>query len=290
MITTMTLIKTSTKICIKKAIALSTICIASVASSTIFIPSAFAQYGLGLPRANVGGATRSAGASVESLLPITLLVPGDGAKTLASRPTFYWYMAPPTAAPTDSTTVPQIDSKGDFKVRFYLRDGNKVYSKSVFEAEGKSQESGLYKFTLPENAPELTKGQVQRWQIRWQTNDGGTASNTIALIRRDDDPEVLKAIADAKNDLEKARIYAKSAYWYDAIDAYTCWLSKNPKDDVARAERLNLLKVGLPKNIGFFHKDENKPEEFVPARFANFLEKLDKSKSTISIHLKPKKK
>jgi hypothetical protein len=290
----MTSTKTQIKNSIKNAITLSTICIATVASSTIFVPSAFAQYGLGLPKsAGSGGATRS----VDSLPHVTILVPGDGARTLASRPTFYWYIAPQdiaTTPSTPSTTVPTADEgKSPFKVTFFLRDGNERASKSIFKAEGKAQGAGLYKFTLPENAPELKNGKVQRWQVRWEGNNGAVQIDVNALIRRDDDPLVAKEIASAKNDLEKARIYAKKAYWYDAIDAYTSWISKNPKDNVAIAERSNLLKVGLPNNPAFINvqKGENgrETEEFVPARFANFLTTLDKSKSALSIALEPKK-
>jgi Domain of Unknown Function (DUF928) len=289
-----TLIKTSTKPDLKKAIAISTICIATVASSAIIVPSAFAQYGLGLPKtAGSGGATRS----VDSLPHVTILVPGDGARTLASRPTLYWYIAPQDMAATTSTpptTVPQADDgKSPFKVTFFLRDGNERASKSIFKAEGKAQGAGLYKFTLPENAPELKKGKVQRWQVRWEGTSGAVQVDVNALIRRDDDAAVVKAIDSAKNDLEKARIYTKNAYWYDAIDAYTSWISKNPKDNVASAERSDLLKVGLPNNLAFINvkKDENgrETEEFVPARFANFLTTLDKSKSALPIALESKK-
>ncbi len=287
----MTSTKTQIKNSIKNVIVLSAFCIATVASSTIIVPSAFAQYGLGLPKsAGSGGATRS----VDSLPHVTILVPGDGARTLASRPTFYWYIAPQDIAATTPTTIPQVD--GSFKVTFFLRDGNERASKSIFKAEGKAQGAGLYKFTLPENAPELKKGKVQRWQVRWEGtgNSSAVQVDVNALIRRDDDPMVVKVIASAKNDLEKARIYAKNAYWYDAIDAYTSWISKNPKDNVASAERSNLLKVGLPNNPAFINVKTNDKgiiisEEFVPIRFANFLTTLDKSKSALPIPLEPKK-
>jgi Domain of Unknown Function (DUF928) len=291
----MTLIKTSTKAGLKKAIALSTICIATVATSAIIAPAAFAQYGLGLPKsASSGGATRS----IDSLPHVTILVPGDGARTLASRPTFYWYISPQEVAVNSSTTpttVPQTgDGKSPFKVTFFLRDGNERSAKSLFKAEGKAQGAGLYKFTLPENAPELKEGKVQRWQIRWEGTSGAVQVDVSALIRRDDNPMVVKAIASAKNDLEKARIYAKNAYWYDAINAYTIWISKNPKDNVASAERSNLLQVGLPNNPAFINVKTNDKgviisEEFVPLRLANFLTTLDKSKSAVSIPLETKK-
>jgi hypothetical protein len=294
MTTTMTSTKTQITNTIKNTIAFSTICIATAASSTIFVPSVFAQYGLGLPKsASSGGATRS----TDSLPQVTILVPGDGARTLASRPTFYWYIAPQdveAATSNPSTTVPQVDSS--FKVTFFLRDSNEKASKSIFKAEGKAQGAGLYKFTLPENAPELKKRKVQRWQVRWEGKaSNGTAMqvDVNALVRRDNDPLISKEITSAKNDLARARIYAKNAYWYDAIDTYTSWISKNPKDNLAIAERSKLLKVGLPNNPAFINvqKGENglEMEEFIQARFANFLSAIDKSKNVLSIALEPKK-
>lgn len=277
----MTTNKISTKIYIKKAIApskicISAICMATVASSLTFVPVALAQYGLGLPKsAGTGGATRG------DLPQLTILVPEDGAKTLDARPTFYWYIAPTTVATSASTTLPKLDEgKSSFKVTFFLRDGNERSSKSVFIAEGKAEETGLYKFTLPADAPELVTGKVQRWQIRWQASGGATQVDANAPIRRDDNPVMLKAIASAKNDLEKARIYTKNGYWYDAIDTYTSWLSQNPRDEIARSERSQLLKDGLKNNTAFSKERQSS--------LTTLLNKLDKSKSALSIALQPK--
>jgi hypothetical protein len=300
-ITEMTSAKISTQLFLRqKAIAISRItisttaiaslCISSVATSLTFVPSAFAQYNLGLPKsAGTGGATRGI------LPPITILAPEDGAKTLASRPTFYWYISPDNAATTDSTTtIPKVeDDKSSSKITFFLRDSIDRSAKSIFVAEGKAKGAGLYKFTLPENAPELVKGKVQRWQIRWQQGENSSLQVDVNYpIRRDDDPATLKAIASAKNDLEKARIYAKNAYWYDAIDAYSNWLSKNPKDDVALTERSNLLKAGLSSSSAFTKRDEQGklilPEELDPTKLSDFLTKIDASKSAASIVLTPK--
>lgn len=221
--------------------------------------------------AGTGGATRG------DLPQITILVPEDGAKTLASRPTFYWYIAPTPA----STTETKLDGdKNTFRVTFFLRDGNERSSKPVFTAEGEAEEAGLYKFTLPANTPELVTGKVQRWQVRLQAGDGNKQVDVNAPIRRDDNPEVLKAIASAKNDLEKARIYTKNTYWYEAIDTYTSWLSQNPDDETARTERNQLIKDGLKNNTAF-SKDPK-------ISLTTLLQKLDESKIALSIALQPK--
>jgi len=253
------------------------VCLAPAISFLTFVPETFAQYGLGLPKsAGSGGATRS-----DKLPEIMMIVPEDGARTFATRPTFYWYISPPTPEPSASVTESNV---GELKhqsnqITFFLRDGYEKVSKSVFTADGKIDKPGLYKFTLPENSPELVTGKVQRWQVRWQSDGGNSQINVYAPIRRDEDIVVAKAIASAKNDLEKARIFTKNAYWYDAIDAYTSWLIKNPKDQVAKNERGDLLKEGLKSNTAF-SKDQQ-------ANVAKLLLMLDAS-NPIAINLQPK--
>ncbi|BBC26087.1 DUF928 domain-containing protein [Pseudanabaena sp. ABRG5-3] len=292
----MMLTKIATKHPRRKAIALNAICLGAVCLTSVvgylgFAPSAFAQYGLGLPKsASAGGATRTTSTQI---LSVILLVPMDGAKTLASRPTFLWYInLPEETKPTSNRFSNTSDKKNSIKVTFFLRDGNEKTSVRIFEAEGKAEKSGLYRFTLPEVAPELVTGKIQRWQVRCEIN--GVQSDVYAPIRRDVDPAVITQIASSNNDLEKARIYAKNAYWYDAIDAYTSWLSQNPKDNVASTERSELFKVGLKNHFAFIdvksEDDTNTTEEFNSAKFTNFLSKLDENKNVISIELKPKKK
>jgi len=253
------------------AICLSTACLAPLASMFSFVPSASAQYGLGLPKsAQTGGATRG------ELPQITMLVPEDGAKTLSARPTFYWYIAPKATTNTITPSSKTEDDKNNFQITFLLREGTERVAKRIFVAVGKANQPGLYKFTLPETAPELVQGKVQRWQIRWTTTI--SQIDVYAPVRRDNDPATLKAIAAAKNELEKARIYAQTAYWYDAIDAYTNWLDLNPQDDVARKERHELLKKGFQNHTAFSNEQQ--------ANMAKLITKLDESKGAIPIDLK----
>lgn len=249
-----------------------------ITAPILMTPSAaIAQYGLGLPRsAGTGGATRG------NLPQITMIVPEDGAKTLAARPTFYWYIAPPnlTGVTTPATTAVPSSSevKQSFKITLFLRDGNARTARSVFVGEGVADQPGLYKFTLPADAPELAVGKVQRWQVRWQANSGASQVDVNAPIRRDDDPKVLAALAIAKDNLAKARVYAQNGYWYDAIDAYTNWLTANPQDKTARDERNNLLKDGF-KNHSAFSKEQE-------SNITKLLTQLDVKTSAIEMPLK----
>ncbi len=263
---------------ILKVCSISAVCLAT--APILMTPSAaIAQYGLGLPRsAGTGGATRG------NLPQITMIVPEDGAKTLAARPTFYWYIAPPnlTGVTNPATTVvPSLSGgKQSFKITLFLRDGSDRSAKSVFVGEGVADQPGLYKFTMPQDAPELVVGKVQRWQVRWQANSGASQVDVNAPIRRDDDPKVIAAITTAKDDLAKARVYAQNGYWYDAIDAYTSWLTANPQDQVARDERSDLLKEGF-KNHSAFSKEQE-------SNITKLLTQLDTNVSAVDMPLKPR--
>lgn len=283
----MTSTKLSYPVAARQAITFKTVCLTTIyagtfclASTVCFLAvpasSVLAQYGLGLPRsAGTGGATRG------NLPQITMLVPEDGAKTLSSRPTLYWYIAPPSSTSSSSGTPISTGAvKSTYRITFFLRDGYDRSAKSVFIAEGTAEKAGLYKFKLPETAPELAKGKVQRWQIRWQTNGGASQVDVNAPIRFDEEPKVLEAIANAKNGLEKARIYAKNAYWYDALDAYTVWLSQNPQDSTAKTERNNLLKEGFKTHTAFSKEQEG--------NVAKLLSKLDESSTALAINLIPR--
>jgi hypothetical protein len=251
---------------IKKIVTLSALCLTTGLGLFNLPPVAMAQYGLGISKAaGTGGATRG---NADGLPAVTVLVPEDGAKTLSDRPTFYWYVAPNSA---NSKELP--------KLTFFLRNGNETSSKAVFTARGESSGEGLYKFTLPADAPALVAGKVQRWQLRlsFAANDVVDNTNVIALVRLDPDPEVSRAIAKASNNLEKARIYTQNKYWYDAIDSYTSWLSTNPEDKVAIGERSELLQLGLKNNIAFSAGQPNSLDKLIA--------KLDQSKTAIAIAL-----
>ncbi|MFN5817520.1 MAG: DUF928 domain-containing protein, partial [Pseudanabaena sp.] len=60
-------------------------------------------------------------------------------------------------------------------------------------------------------------------------------------IKRESNQSVMDEINTASTDLLKARIYARNAYWYDALDAYSKWIDANPRDQQALNERMQML-------------------------------------------------
>ncbi|CAN1213059.1 hypothetical protein TUMEXPCC7403_22840 [Tumidithrix helvetica PCC 7403] len=216
---------------LRPALILGTLCLATLVGTVVLTSTVEAQrgqsFGLGM-----SSSSTTAGATRGTLPPVLLLVPPDGARTLSARPTLYWYVSP-----TESQT------KQPFQTRFFLRETPLADSKALFDVKGTAQELGLYKFKLPDSAPSLVAGKVQRLHLRWTV--GENVLNLNAPVLLEVNPSVVKAVSEASSGLEKARILAKELYWYDALDAYTKWLETNPKDETAIKERNALLLEGF---------------------------------------------
>ncbi|PZO37404.1 MAG: hypothetical protein DCF19_18910 [Pseudanabaena frigida] len=203
-------------------------------------------YGLGvIPNNVVEGATRC---PKTKLVAVDLLAPDDGARTLSSRPTFYWYIEHKSLDAKASS--PETENKEFFGISFILRSGFGRNAKSIFSFRSKGyrkDNSGLYRFTLPPNSPNLEVDKTYTWNIRYASSvskDGDTPIDQIdarAIVRRESNPAVMSEIEGASTDLARARIFANNRYWYDALDAYTKWIDANPNDKIALRERLSML-------------------------------------------------
>ncbi|WP_271251999.1 DUF928 domain-containing protein [Pseudanabaena sp. Chao 1811] len=200
--------------------------------------SPVSSYGLGIKPQLSSQVVLRCGASY--LIAVDLLAPDDGGKTLASRPTFYWYIE-------RKPLFEKYPKK--FIINFILRDGFERSAKSIFSVTSKpiqvNQKGILYKLTLPSNAPLIDIDKIYAWQIRYMdVNDQGDSVsriNAITFIKRESNQSVMDLINKASTDLHKARIYASNAYWYDALDAYSKWIDTNPRDQQALNERMQML-------------------------------------------------
>lgn len=161
------------------------------------------------------------------------IAPEDGGRTLSNKPTFYLYIE----------NLDGSQSK-NYRAIFFLREGSNIQSKPSYRVAGNSKKLGLLKFTLPDDAPALQVGKDTRWQVRLEFPDRIGDTNDInvnSFVRLEQNAEVERAIRQASSTLEKARIYARYYYWYDAFDTYSQWLEANPSDRIARQERSAMM-------------------------------------------------
>jgi hypothetical protein len=231
----------------RSAIAIATICLMTAATlaanDMALAQNRRSKYGLGsLPEtAKTSGGTRRPG----ELSRIVVISPDDGALAFSDRPTFYWYIV---AFPGDPANTP-------FEQEFLLQQRwqkqnpeDKPLVEKIFNQKATTTKPGLYRVTLPPTGISLIPNVDRQWKIRLH-GQGENSSNF--LIRMENKPAAIAELSKAKTDLEKARIYERYGYWYDAFDAYTRWLEVNPKDKVARRERANMIEIGLKDNRDF---------------------------------------
>jgi tetratricopeptide (TPR) repeat protein len=185
------------------------------------------------------------------LIAVDLLAPDNGGRTLAARPTFYWYIehkSVPDNYPKNKSKPAKPTKK--INISFLLRDGVDRSTKSIFRVESKATQVNtrgkLYKLTLPSNSPLLDVGKIYSWQIRYTVMDDSKSYdiahvNARTFIKRESNQSVMEQINTASTDLLKARIYAHNAYWYDAIDSYSRWIDANPRDQQALNKRMAML-------------------------------------------------
>lgn len=185
-----------------------------------------------------------------NLVAVDLLAPDDGARTLASRPTFYWYI--------DHKSQNEVKNEKSFYIDFILREGFGRNAQSIFRSRSVSilkASFGLYRFTLPPNSPALEIGKTYAWHIRYiqadSEYDALNSSNQIdtrAIVKRESNSSLIEQVNAVSTNLEKARILAKNLYWYDALDEYTKWIDANPNDKQASRERLSMLDQIIERN------------------------------------------
>jgi Domain of Unknown Function (DUF928) len=235
----------------RSVIAIAAVCFAAILVTLATDLSATAQnrrtkskYGLGtLPvAARTGGGIRKG-----ELARVTLLAPQDGGITLSERPTFYWYVAP----------VSGDKDYFRFDIGFRLRDPGDSNLKTV-EIKRSGTKVGLYSFTIPSTAPALEIGKDQTWVVQDFTKyitinstNEALLLKTSVVVRFKKNEVAIAELNKAKTNLEKARIFERYGYWYDALHAYTQWIEANPKDTIARRERANMIEAGLKDNCDF---------------------------------------
>jgi hypothetical protein len=187
---------------------------------------------------------------LNNLVAVNLLAPDDGARTISEHPTFYWFI--------DHKSQNGQKNKKSFYVDFILKEGFGRNAKSVFRARSAgilNASSGLYKFTLPPNSPILETDQTYTWHLRYMQADsedeaihGGSQIDTRAIVKRESNSLVIEQVKATFTNLEKARIFAKNLYWYDALDEYTKWIDANPNDIQASRERMLMLDQIMQSN------------------------------------------
>jgi len=188
------------------------------------------QYGLGLKPQQTGALHSSPSYC------ITAIAPKDGGRTLSQQPTLYLYLSKNKNERDRDIFISAL------RITLKLDEGKSVLR---FRGKVKDLEEGLYKIALPVgNFPNLNR-KIQYWTMYGIDTEFSSSESTFVYVQQEPNGNALKEIQSTNTILDKARIYAKYYYWYDAFDAYSQWLEQNPKDTMARREREKMLRENL---------------------------------------------
>lgn len=155
----------------------------------------------GMPRTTQG--TGSRGCTLSEPVTVTLLVPNDHTgETISGRPTFFWHVSGKTSVPMEFALVePGV-------------------TKPLFVQQMQVQKRGIMQVQLPQDAPELVTGRKYRWSVSLLCNPNRPSSNVFVqswIERVAAKPELTQKLFNAQSEQERARIYAASGLWYDAL-------------------------------------------------------------------------
>jgi Domain of Unknown Function (DUF928) len=200
--------------------------IAPATAKSIYTPPS----GLGQPKTTQGGGSR--GCTQPTRAKFTLLVPADRiGSTLASHPTFGWYISGEMTTP----------------MKFSLVEPGS--SQPVWTQEITAQKPGFNQLTLPTEAPALTPGQRYRWTLAQVCPNKRLTDRTAARgwVQRIESQAAAPALPTAAAD--RAEALLRAGVWYDALAALFQVHAAKPQDQTTAKSLIALLDQGGLKQV-----------------------------------------
>ena len=199
------------------------------------------------------GGTRTGACSTASQASLTVLAPiSHVGKTVSKQPTFAWF-------------VPDAKS---YPMEFTLYEYNSSGKRKEITSFDLLSKPGIMKRSISKNQLNLSVGKRYRWQIALLCDPNNPSKDLSAEAEFEIAPipnNIASQIQQAQNSIQKAQIYAKEGFWYDAL-AETLKSSKNQQFKLTLLEKLSNLEAKaattLPDTLS-----ENYPEKFDSKRF-----------------------
>lgn len=149
-----------------------------------------------------------------STLPITTDVPalillapgGQAGQTVSTRPTFAWFVR-------DAASLP-------IEFRLYEQDNDRFKLVKEIKDDRLRSMSGIMVMAAAGALPELTVGKRYRWQVELVCNPNRPSSNLFAEAAMDVVPMqagLKKQLAQTRDRLSQAQLYAQAHLWYDVL-------------------------------------------------------------------------
>jgi Domain of Unknown Function (DUF928) len=176
----------------------------------------------------VGGGSRGAGSDD---MTVEVLVPDQIALTTRVQPSLYWYQSKAAKTRCEVTlTQPEV-------ARPLL----------VLQSTGPTP-AGIHAIRLGDYKVKLAPKVVYKWSVAVVTDAENRSEDIIAngvIEYREPSPDLAAKLASG-DDSNRASLYAAAGIWYDALDALSTLIEKNPHDRALQDQRAALLtQVGL---------------------------------------------
>lgn len=187
----------------------------------------------GAPPATAGGASR--GNCLQGVKPLTALMPKQSiGLTLASHPSFFFYMPPSAAKTADFLLLSGDDTQVIYQTTLTL-----------------PAQPGIVQYQLSETAPALKVGNRYHWYVTISCDVSmGASGNPSAegwIERTSQSLTLSQALGKAKP-TEWADVYAQAGLWHETLVTLADLRRQNPDDAKALADWKSLMQsdpVGL---------------------------------------------
>jgi hypothetical protein len=154
-------------------------------------------------------------------------------RTASDHPTFFWYLSNQQAVPIRFTLIEKIPGKPG--------------GKTLVNKELNSKPTGLMHYTLPSSLPGLATDRDYYWTVSLECNPDRPDSFVILKFWFKRVPltaEQASQVAAATSEQERARVYAKLGYWYDAVSSLSQAYSTEPNNQSIKDDLKTLLEQG----------------------------------------------
>lgn len=145
-----------------------------------------------------GGCSGNAEGGLTALAPLSYT-----GQTVSNHPTFLWFVADSQSYPLEFRLYQQTNGKRQLLHRLKMQS-----------------QLGLMQVSLPTNQPGLSPGRTYSWQVILSCNPNHPSGDSVAGATLQVVPfpsSVRSQLTTAKSAIDRANIYARNGFWYDAI-------------------------------------------------------------------------
>lgn len=177
----------------------------------------------GAPSRRVGGSSRGTG---QALPQVAAMVPDHVGLTTAEQPVLYWFISKPTRVRVDITLIDENSIQPLLEL-------------PVTRIEGPA----IHALDLAKHGIRLEKGTEYQWSVSLVPDAAERSGDVISggVIKRVDMPPALRAaLEQAGSAIDATQAYARAGIWYDALQAISRAIDKDPANGDLRAQRAAL--------------------------------------------------